>query len=334
MLTPKARGALSAAVNEALCAGLADDRCDWPVAESGDDAALTLWTLYELHYRGFEDLADESLEWHPELLRLRRLLERDLERRLRERYSAYAPHRSADFADDLFAYVSSHDGASVAAHVHRHADREQVLDLLRVRSIYHLKEADPTAWVVPRLPVGPKAALVELQYDEYGVGDPNRLHAHLWALGMEAAGLRADYGAYLDEVPLEVLEQNNAMSLFGLHRRLRGAALGHLAAFEATSSMPSRRMAQGLERLGLPAEIVDYYTEHVEADAVHEQLAVRNICGRLVEVEPGVADDVFFGAFTCLDLEDRFARWMLAQWGVSEGQDPDEERDVAPGSAA
>ena len=72
------------------------------------------------------------------------------------------------------------------------------------------------------------------------------------------------------------------MSLFGLHRRLRGAALGHLAAFEATSSLPSRRMAQGLA----PARAArrrwsHYYDEHVEADAVHEQLAVRTICGAL-----------------------------------------------------
>ena len=103
---------------------------------------------------------------------------------------------------------------------------------------------------------------------------------------MEAAGLRAEYGAYVDEAPLEILEQNNAMSLFGLHRRWRGAALGHLAAFEATSSLPSRRMAQGLERLGFAPELVGYYTEHVEADAVHEQLAVRSICGALVEAEP------------------------------------------------
>ena len=99
-----------------------------------------------------------------------------------------------------------------------------------------------------------------------------------------------EYGAYVDEAPLEVLEQNNAMSLFGLHRRLRGAALGHLAAFEATSSMPSRRMAQGLQRLGLAEEMVDYYAEHVEADAVHEQLAVRDVCGALVEEEPELDD--------------------------------------------
>jgi hypothetical protein len=191
-----------------------------------------------------------------------------------------------------------------------------VRELLSVRTIYHLKESDPTAWVVPRMPVGPQAALMELQYDEYGAGDPNRLHAHLFARGLEACGLRPEYGAYIDDVPREVLEQNNAMSMFGLHRRLRGVALGHLAAFEATSSLPSRRMVQGLDRLGFPLEMIDYYDEHVEADAVHEQLAVRVVCGTLLDAEPALVDDVFFGAFTCLDLEDRFAAAMLDGWAA------------------
>ena len=103
---------------------------------------------------------------------------------------------------------------------------------------------------------------------------------------MTDAGLCADYGAYVDDVPVEVLALNNAMSLFGLHRRLRGAALGHLAAFETTSSLPSRRITQGLARLEFPQSLIDYYDEHVEADAVHEQLAVRAICGALVTEEP------------------------------------------------
>ena len=161
--------------------------------------------------------------------------------------------------------------------MHRDADAEQVLDLLRLRSIYHLKEADPVAWLVPRLDDTTKAALVELQYDEYGTGNPHLLHAGLFARGLEACGLSPAYGAYIDDAPVEILEQNNAMTLFGLNRRLRGAALGHLAAFEATSSLPSRRIAQGLRRVGLPDEIAAYYDEHVEADAVHEQLAVRTI---------------------------------------------------------
>ena len=149
------------------------------------------------------------------------------------------------------------------------------------------------------------------------MGDPDRLHAQLFARGMEASGLRPEHGTYVDDAPVEILEQNNALSMFGLRRRLRGAAVGHLAAFEATSSLPSRRMAQGLERLGFPAEMVAYYTEHVEADAVHEQVALRDICVPLVADDPTLEPDVWFGAWACLDLEDRTAHRLLDSWGVT-----------------
>jgi hypothetical protein len=55
----------------------------------------------------------------------------------------------------------------------------------------------------------------------------------------------------------------------------------------------------------------------VEADAVHEQLAVRTICGGLIEAEPELEDDVWFGAWTCLDLEGRIARHLFDRWGVA-----------------
>ncbi|MDQ4051327.1 MAG: iron-containing redox enzyme family protein [Actinomycetota bacterium] len=313
MILPKPRGDLS----EALFATLrtAPDESTLalvPAASDASDAALALWVLHELSYRGFEDVVEEA-EWDPRLLAVRRDLERDLERRLRDRWPGHDPDGD-DFAVDLFAYVEGHDGRSLARFVQTQASKEQVLDLLRFRSIYHLKESDPTAWVMPRLPVPAKAALAELHYDEYGAGNPNRLHHHLFARGMEAVGLRSEYGAYLDDAPLEVLEMNNALSLFGFHRRLRGAALGHLAAFEATSSVPSRWMAQGLDRLDMADEMIAYYTEHVSADAVHEQLAVRSICSGLVEAEPEQYGEIFFGAFTCLDLENRLATLLLDRW--------------------
>ena len=316
MQIPSSRGSLTQALFDAWRTGSPDLRSVVAASPSGDDdAALALWCLYELHHHGFDGVPDEQ-EWDPQLLGLRRELERDLEQRLRHRWTPRS--RSGAFAEELLDWIEAHDGISLAARVQREADREQVLDLIRMRSLFHLRESDPTAWVVPRLGVRAKAALMELQYDEYGAGDPNRLHHHLFAEGMAAAGLDPSYGAYVDEAPLEVLELNNAMSLFGLHRRLRGAALGHLAAFEATSSGPCRRMMQGLDRLGFPEELIAYYAEHVEADAVHEQLAVRTICGGLLEEEPALEDDIWFGAFTCLDLEDRFGRAMLARWGVEE----------------
>ncbi len=312
MRLPKPRGALS----EWLVARLAGTEVPGaaPAADSPEDEAVSLWTLHELSYRGFEDVRLD-VDGDPDVLVVRHRLEATLEERLRSRWTG-SDASPGDVPAALESLVAADDGPSLADHVRRHADREQVLELLRQRSVYHLKEADPTAWVVPTLPVRAKAALVELQYDEYGVGDPNRLHAHLFARGMQAVGLRPEYGAYVDDALVETLEINNALSLFGMRRRLRGAAVGHLAAFEMTSSLPSRKLAQGLDRLGLAGPMSAYYDEHVEADAVHEHLAAHGICGTLAEDEPDQVDAILFGAFTCLDLEARFARAMFEAWGV------------------
>ena len=313
MLSPTARGTLSDRVLDALRNDTTAQLVDAPEPDSAQDAQLALWVMYEQHHGGFDDVSDE-LEWDPHLIAVRRRLEQDFEQTLRAR-TPQAPE-PGDFSETFFSFVAEHDGPSLAAHVHRSATAEQVHEFLRHKSIYHLKESDHTTWVIPRVPDPVKAAVMELQYDEYGAGDPNRLHATMFARGMEASGLESSYGAYIDEAPLEVLEQNNAMSLFGLNRRLRAASLGFLAAFEATSSVPSRKIAQGLDRLEFPAEMIEYYTEHVEADAVHEQLAVRTICGALLEDAPALHDDIYFGAWTSMDLEDRYAERMLREWAA------------------
>jgi hypothetical protein len=104
------------------------------------------------------------------------------------------------------------------------------------------------------------------------------------------------------------------MSLLGLHRRLRGAAMGHLGAFEATSSVPCRKYAGGVRRLGLPQQVAAYFDEHVEADAVHEQLALRDICADLVSADPSLEEDVLFGAAACLVVDAVAGERMLEAW--------------------
>ncbi|MCY7396598.1 MAG: iron-containing redox enzyme family protein [Nocardioides sp.] len=287
-----------------------------PDQRACDDDALTLWVLHELHYRGFEDVSEEW-EWAPALMGVRWLLEHELEERLRVRYADARVPVADEVTRSLATLTATHEGPSLARHLQRNASREQALALLRQRSLYHLKEGDPTSWVIPRLTTRPKAALLEVQFDEYGDGDPARLHHEMFARGLETSGLCSAYGHYVDEALVPVLEQNNAVSMFGLHRRLRGAALGHLAAFESTSAVPSRQLAQGLTRLGFPPEMIAYYDEHVEADAVHEQVVVRDVCGALVQEEPGQHEEVVFGAWTCLDLEARTATAMLARWDAA-----------------
>ncbi len=134
------------------------------------------------------------------------------------------------------------------------------------------------------------------------------MHAVLFAKAMAATGLDPTYGAYLAQIPAITLATVNFMSLCGLHRRLRGAIVGHLAAFEMTSSLPNRRYGNGLRRLGFGVEATDFFDEHVEADAVHEQIAAWDLAGGLAAAEPELAPDVLFGARALLVLEARWAR--------------------------
>lgn len=129
------------------------------------------------------------------------------------------------------------------------------------------------------------------------------MHQVMFARAMRGAGLDDTYGAYVDQVPAITLASFNLMTMFGVNRRLRGASVGHLAAFEMTSSLPCRAIAEGLRRVGFGDDVAAYYDEHVEADAVHEQIAGRDLAGSLAEDEPDLLDDILFGASACLTID-------------------------------
>jgi hypothetical protein len=197
--------------------------------------------------------------------------------------------------------------------VEREATLEQAHEFLIQRSAYQLKEADPHSWVIPRLEGAAKTMVMEIQYDEYGSGDPAWMHAELFRSTMLAAGLDGSYGAYLDRLPGTTLATVNLISFFGLHRRWRGALIGHLAAFEMSSSLPNKAFGNGFRRLGFDAEATRFFDEHVVADSLHEVLA----CDLAVEVasrEPGLAADILFGAETLAHLEERSAAASLRAW--------------------
>src|SRR5579859_3305638 len=106
---------------------------------------------------------------------------------------------------------------------------------------------------------------------------------------MRALGLNSEYGAYLDLIPGVTLATVNLMSMLGLHRRWLAAIVGHLALFEMTSSIPNRRYADGLRRLGFGRDATLFFDEHVVADAAHEQVAAVDLAGGLVKQDPTTA---------------------------------------------
>jgi hypothetical protein len=219
----------------------------------------------------------------------------------------------------LRAIAEADDGPSLSRYLERSATVEQLLEFVTHRSAYQLKEADPHSWALPRLSAGPKAALIAIQADEYGNGEADRIHAQLFADAMDELGLDARYGAYIDHLPGVTLATVNLMSLFGLHRRWRGAIVGHLALFEMESSVPNRRYAAGLRRLGFGDRATAFFDEHVTADAIHENIAAVDLAGGLVRQQPALMPDILWGAAALVALDANLARHVLVAWeeGVS-----------------
>jgi hypothetical protein len=322
MRLPEPRGPLSEALFDDLTTGTtlsstAVRRADRVAAEGScaltdEDLQIGLAVCYELHYRGFDGVTDDW-EWDPALLRLRAGLERRHLAALREIVGVPAAS-GASIDRRLAALVAADDGPSLSSFMAKQGTLEQWREYLTLRSVYHLKEGDPHTFAIPRLSGRAKAAMVEIQADEYGGGAPERMHSELFAGLMRDLGLDATYGALWNEAPAAAFASVNTMSLFGLHRRWRGAALGHLAAVEMTSSEPSRRYSAGLRRLGFDEQVTVFYDEHVEADAVHEQIAAVDMCGSLVAEEPDLVADVLFGAACSLAMDAVAARELLGAW--------------------
>ncbi|MGN6169625.1 MAG: iron-containing redox enzyme family protein [Solirubrobacteraceae bacterium] len=277
-----------------------------------DDLQLALYLCYELHYSGLVGV-DARMEWSPLVLRLRSALEARFEAALRE-LVVLGCERRGSVGAEIQRLVRADSGPGLSRYAEREATREQLLEHVVHRSAYQLKEADPHSWAIPRLVGRPKAALVEVQADEYGAGRPERIHAVLFANTMAGLGLDARYGAYLHHLPAITLATVNLMSWFGLHRRLRGCLVGHLAAFEMTSSIPNRRYANAFRRVGYGPAVTDFYDEHVTADAVHESIAAWDLADALAQDQPQLTDDILFGAQALLTLEARWATHLLTCW--------------------
>jgi hypothetical protein len=342
---PTARGPVSAALLGALrhdparsidlrhlfWDGDAADAC------TDEDLQLALWLTYELHYRGLVGV-DERWEWHPELLWARARWEDQLVAGL----ELAVPHDGPTGATDpltgialdpvgdvvagLTALAEADGEPSLSKFLMRRATADQFAEFLVHRSMYHLKEADPHSWAIPRLSGAVKGALVTIQTDEYGGGVPAAMHAQLFRGLLTDWRLDTAYGHYLEQVPGVTLLSSNLISLFGLHRRWRGALIGHLTAFEMSSSVPNARYARGHRRLSGSEQAARFFDEHVVADAVHEQIALHDLAAGLTRAEPALAGDVLFGARCAAYADTVFARHLVGSWeaGLSSLRAPAE----------
>lgn len=315
-LLPPARGPLSGALFDhwhgAPGITVPPTALDGIDALTDDDLQFALWCCYALHYRGFADI-DDRFEWDPTTISFRLALEGAFEAALRSEH--HPEDLPADPVDALHA-LAERDGPPLSRTMEERGERWHLEEFAIHRSAYQLKEADPHTWGIPRLAGPGRAAMIEIQADEYGEGRPGEAHAELFADAMSDLGLCPDFGYYVDRLPGTTLATDNLVSFFGLHRRLRGALVGHLALFEMTSPVPMGRYLSAARRVGGLPSLERFYAVHVEADVHHSRLAVEQMVRPLVAAEPVLGPDVVFGADVLSRVEARFAGRILERWRV------------------
>lgn len=275
-----------------------------------DDLHLALWCCYELHHHGFAGVDDDH-EWSPTLLGFRSHLEQAFEAALR---SEFQEESLPEDPVTALRVIGEWASPPLAATVEASGTIDQLREFAIHRSAYQLKEADAHTFAIPRLRGSGRSAMIEIQTDEYGSGRPGEAHAELFADAMRELGLPTDFGHFVERLPGATLATDNLVEMFGLHRRLRGALVGHLALFEITSVTPMSRYLGAARRIGgLPA-VERFYEVHVEADVHHGHLAQDQMVAGVVADEPELAPEIVFGAVALSRVECRFARHLVESW--------------------
>ena len=272
---PRPRGPLSAMVIDVLRGDAAPGRLNLALVDHADPYGEDLTLALHICYEPHYR-GSALVEWQPELLRLRACMERSFLGALRS---------NVDGGDDVPAalaglLVAPVHGDGSSHYLRDNGSWSQLRELFVHRSIWHLKQAD----------------------------------AQLFANLMTGAGLDARYLHYQDQVPAPAIATVNLMSMLGLHRTLRGALVGQRTAAAITTSPSAHRMVQAIQRHNASPDCARFYTEHIEADAVHEQVMRRDVVGDLLASEPELARDVVFGVQATELLESYLTRHLLTAW--------------------
>ena len=229
-----------------------------------------------------------------------------------------APLEPGDVSEAVFAAVEADEGPPLARYIESRATLEQFREFVVHRSAYQLMEADPHTFALPRIDGPAKAAMVEIQADEYGGGRFERMHSRMFAVTMLELGLDPDYGAYVGRLPGSTLATVNLISLFGLRRPSAGRWSATWRGSRSARPGPNRRYAQGLRRLGFGPPATDFYDEHVEADSVQRTSPPTTSPEGSPARSPSCRPDPVRGPALLL-CEERFAGRLLEGFSAGRG---------------
>lgn len=263
-----------------------------------EDLQLSLFILYGLNRNWFIGV-DGRTDWELRLSGIRTVIETAFEDRLRRDVEPLdlTAGTGDDVGEALANMVRGDDAPSVADFVFRSATIDQAREFLIHESAHRLGVADP-------------------RFLDEGV--PETLRPRLFARTMELAELDPRPGAYADYLPAISLASANLVSFFGLHRRLAGAAHGHVTVGEMLSRADGSKLSCGLARLGFDPEATRCFEVESGSTAGPAPIATNDRAGGPDEDDPGTRDQMFFGAAASCLLHDLVDQWQLDSWEAGD----------------
>lgn len=294
---PPARGPISQGVVD-FVTGRGSEILDASSGVAGqphdDDFHAALWMLNVLQVADFEDVDPQRVA----SLRMRTLhwyLEQTFEGQLRRLVPERPVDRLLPHLHELIGRPGTTRGSSPQA----------VRRRFLAKAPYLAWEADPHTLALARIEAPLKAALVDIQSGEYGLGHAST-HAQIYRGCLEALGTTVTDA--VASAPACSLAFANSAWLFGRDRRMRGAAVGQLCLLELDSVDPCLREKGCWDAADLPAAARRWYDVHALADVEHAEVITEQLVPTIEQQTPWLSAEAAWGAEVTWVLQDCVAR--------------------------
>ncbi len=164
-----------------------------------------------------------------------------------------------------------------------------------------------------RLPVPAKLEVARNYWDEMGRGNPKGMHGPMLEVLAHKLGLEPRVEATV----WESLALANTMAGLAANRRYAYQSMGAMGAIEQTAPGRAALVAQGLKRLGVPADDRHYFDLHAVLDIKHSAAWNAEAIHPLVASDPALAPAIAEGALMRLECGAACFRRYRQEFGLA-----------------
>lgn len=210
------------------------------------------------------------------------------------------PSGAGQFGDWFQETASGHIQREFCTYLAEEATLQEMALFFLAEELVDSKFDDLMAMVQVGTEGHTKLTIAENYWDEMGEGDINAVHTRMFEHSAKYMRARLEQ-AGLDRSVLycpEVFENAAILLMYGIHRRLNPRALGAMGVLEHSASPRFQAMVDGCERLGVPADVIDYQRVHVQVDADHGSEWVQGVFDPLVGRSPELLREIALGVLT------------------------------------